>query len=236
MAKQRMKPTTETCHSRAGGNPDRQVRSGDLTLTRKMANHGGIHLLAGIAFLEARDGFWHQSRDDRLKKCARDSSLPGVWGVSPTGMCHCEPFSERSEAKARQSPLPEMATSPLAAGSPRHDRIGRNGGQSVKTEPCHSPWCVSWIPASAGMTDGARDSSLPAVWGYSGRMQCAPTSFRLHGAAGCCRGFGGVPQFPNLPPRMGARGLKRLMNCYNRKVATRRVSRNEFSEFEMWDS
>jgi hypothetical protein len=28
------------------------------------------------------------------------------------------------------------------------------------------------------------------------------------GAAGRCRGFGGVPQSPNLPPRVGVRGLK----------------------------
>jgi hypothetical protein len=28
------------------------------------------------------------------------------------------------------------------------------------------------------------------------------------GAKLLCRGFGGVPQFPILPPRVGARGLK----------------------------
>jgi hypothetical protein len=68
------------------------------------------------------------------KRCRR-SLLPGVWGCPPI-MCHCEPFSERSEPKARQSPLPEMATSPLAAGAPRHDRIGKSGTQGVQEELC----------------------------------------------------------------------------------------------------
>jgi len=66
------------------------------------------------------------------KRCRR-SLLPGVWGCPPI-ICHCEPFPERSEAKAQQSPLPEMATSPLAAGAPRHDRIGKSGGQGVEEE------------------------------------------------------------------------------------------------------
>ena len=66
------------------------------------------------------------------KRCRR-SLLPGV---CPPIMCHCEPFSERSEPKARQSPLPEMATSPLAAGAPRHARIGKSGTQGVQEELC----------------------------------------------------------------------------------------------------
>ncbi len=50
------------------------------------------------------------------------------------------------------------------------------------------PLCppYTWIPASAGMT-------------------------RSEGAAGCCRGFGGVPQFPYVPPRLGAGGWQAVL-------------------------
>jgi len=65
----------------------------------------------------------------------RRSLLPGFWGCPPI-MCHCEPSSERSEAKAWQSPLPQMATSPLAAGAPRHDRTGKSGTQGVQEKLC----------------------------------------------------------------------------------------------------
>ena len=50
--------------------------------------------------------------------------LPRVWECSPM-ICHCEPFSERSEGKAKQSPLPEIAASPPA---PRKDKLGETWG------------------------------------------------------------------------------------------------------------
>ncbi len=55
---------------------------------------------------------------------------------------------------------------------------------------------------------------LPAQWSCGLRASWAsvaspvPSTRVCRGAKPLCRGFGGVPQFPNLPPRLGVRGLK----------------------------
>jgi hypothetical protein len=49
---------------------------------------------------------------------------------------------------------------------------------------------IRWIPAPRFHKDKLRGND---------EGECPPEADR---------GFGGVPQFPNLPPRMGARGLK----------------------------
>jgi hypothetical protein len=67
-------------------------------------------------------------------------------GVSPQIICHCEPFSERSKEKAKQSPLPEIAASPPA---PRNDRW-EGGGQGVEGWYGDSAFLDSRSPSSRG--------------------------------------------------------------------------------------
>jgi len=57
--------------------------------------------------------------------------------------------------------------------------------------------------ASAGVLRRGCSNCLVCqdVWGCFGRMPCAPTGLRHHGAAECCRGLG-CPQIFFSPPRM----------------------------------
>jgi coproporphyrinogen III oxidase-like Fe-S oxidoreductase len=57
-----------------------------------------------------------------------DSSRPYPFAEGlgvPPATCHCEPLSEHSEGKAKQSPLPEIAAS---SSAPRKDRVGEAWG------------------------------------------------------------------------------------------------------------
>ena len=56
---------------------------------------------------------------------------------------------------------------------------------------------------------------MPSSSPVEGEGDCCDESRTevCRGAKPLCRGFGGVPQFPSLPPRVGDRGLNESHQC-----------------------
>ncbi len=74
-------------------------------------------------------------------------------------------------------------------------------------------WAGSGVQETSGQ--GVKRSIDILLVGFALLYPLHALDSRLRGndrtdAAECCRGFGGAPQFPNLPPRMGARGLNSI--------------------------
>ena len=132
-------------------------------------------------------------------------------------ICHCEPFSERREEKAKQSPPTEIAASPSA---PRKDRLEESGGQGVEERFVQRVLWVSfsWIPAYAGMTPALRKGVQSQVHAQGLVVDspqdegCPPTSKNSleslfdkevqQNAAGVW----GVPRSPLSSPKSGGQG------------------------------
>jgi hypothetical protein len=77
-------------------------------------------------------------------------------------ICHCEPFSERREGKAKQSPPPEIAAS---SSAPRKDRLEESGGQGVEERFVQRVLWASfpWIPAPRLHEDKLRGNDTRGV-------------------------------------------------------------------------